>query len=148
MEAAGAHPFEQDPIRRSLGSLFDLPFITTGKTVFEDLSLGPIQLSRFTEPLVVVLRYIRRSIRKRGLEAFTYGAIDIFARVVIAMAGGLILIIPLIMMTFLTSHHARLIIVCCFVVIFAALIGIFTRATNQEVLAATAVYTAVLAVFV
>lgn len=147
MEASAAHPFELDPIRRSLHNLFDLPFITTGKTVFEEFSLGPVQLSRFTEPLMVVLRYLRRSIRKRGLEAFTYGAIDIFARVVIAIAGGLILLIPMIMMTFLTSHHARLIIVCCFVVMFAALIGIFTRATNQEVLAATAVYTAVLAVF-
>ena len=147
VEAAEAHPFELDPIRRSLCSLFDLPFITTGKTVFEDLSLGPIQLSSFTQPLIAVLRYVRRSIRKQGLEAFTYEAIDIFARVVIAMAGGLILIVPMIMMTFLASSHARLIIVCCFVVMFTALISIFTRATNQEVLAATAVYTAVLAVF-
>ena len=146
VEAAEAHPFELDPIRRSLCNLFDLPFITTGKTVFEDLSLGPIQLFSFTQPLIAVLRYVRRSIRKRGLEAFTYEAIDIFARVVIAMAG-LILIVPMIMMTFLASSNARLIIVCCFVVMFAALIGIFTRATNQEVLAAAAVYTAVLAVF-
>ena len=144
VEASAAHPFELDPIRRSLCNLFDLPFITTGKTVLEELSLGPVHLF---QPLIVVLEYIRRSIRKHGLEAFTYGAIDIFARVVIAIAGGLILLIPMIMMTFLTSHHARLIIVCCFVVLFAALIGIFTRATNQEVLAATAVYTAVLAVF-
>ena len=77
-----------------------------------------------------------------------YGAIDMFARAVMAIAGGLILLVPVILMTFLTAHHARLIIACCFVVMFAALIGIFTKATNQEVLAATAVYTAVLVVFV
>ena len=71
-----------------------------------------------------------------------------FARAVMAIAGGLILLVPVILMTFLSAHHARLIIACCFVVMFAALIGNFTRATNQEVLAATAVYTAVLVVFV
>ena len=144
VEASGAHPFELDPIRRRLCNLF---VVTAGKTRFEEQYFEPVRPAWFSEPLVVLLDSIRRSIRNRGLEAFTYGAIDIFARVVIAIAGGLILLIPMIMMTFLTSHHARLIIVCCFVIMFAALIGIFTRATNQEVLAATAVYTAVLAVF-
>ena len=148
MEAAGAHPFELDPIRSSLYNLFDLPFITTGKTFLEGPTHMPDLRIRSTNPVILVLDHIRRSIRKRGLEAFIHGAIDIFARQVIAFAGGLILIIPMIMMTSLTRRDARLIIVCCFVVGFAALIGIFTRATNQEVLAATAVYTAVLAVFV
>ncbi len=143
-----AHSLELDPIRRSLCNLFDLPSITTGKTLLEEPALSPGLPSWLTAPLVVVLRYVRRSIRKRGLEAFVHGAIDILARQLIAFAGGLILIIPMIMMTFLTRPDARLIIVCCFVVGFAALIGILTRATNQEVLAATAVYTAVLAVFV
>ena len=147
MEAAGAHPFESDPIRSSLYSLFDLPFITSGKTFFEGPHMPDVRI-RSTNPVIIILDHVRRSIQKRGLEAFVHGAIDIFARQVIAFAGGLILIVPMIAMTFLTAHHARLIIVCCFVVLFAALIGIFTRATNQEVLAATAVYTAVLAVFV
>ena len=147
VEAAGAHPFESDPIRSSLYSLFDLPFITSGKTFFEGPHMPDVRI-RSTNPVIIILDHVRRSIQKRGLEAFVHGAIDIFARQVIAFAGGLILIVPMIAMTFLTAHHARLIIVCCFVVLFAALIGIFTRATNQEVLAATAVYTAVLAVFV
>ena len=114
MEAAGAYPFELDPIRRTLCTFFDATSTLSG----------------------------------RGLEAFAYGAIDMFARTVMAIAGGLVLLVPVILMTFLTAHHARLIIACCFVVMFAALIGIFTRATNHEVLAATAVYTAVLVVFV
>ena len=148
METAGAHPFELDPIRTSLYNLFDLPSINTGKTFLEGPTHMPDVRIRSANPVILILDHIRRSIRKRGLEAFIHGAIDIFARQVIAFAGGLILIIPMILMTFLTRHHTRLIVVCCFVVVFASLIGIFTRATNQEVLAATAVYTAVLAVFV
>ena len=136
MDAAGNRPFESDPIRRSLHKLFDLPFITIDKS------------GVFITPLKVVLNYVGRGIRRLGIESSIRGAIDIFARVLIAFAGGFILLVPVIMMTFLTAHHARLIIACCFVVMFAALIGIFTRATNQEVLAATAVYTAVLVVFV
>ena len=148
VEAAGAHEFELDPIRSSLYNLFDIPFINTGKTFLELQYPWSVRGIRSTSPGTIVIDRIRRSIRKRGLQAFIHGAIDIFARQMIAFAGGLILIIPIIMMTFLTKHHARLIIVCCFVLVFAVLIGIFTRATNQEVLAATAVYTAVLAVFI
>ena len=74
--------------------------------------------------------------------------IDVGARQLVAGAGGLSLIIPLIMMTLLTSVAARLSIVCCCVVGFSGLIGIVTRASNQEVLGATAAYTAVLVVFV
>lgn len=114
MEAAGAYPFELDPIRRTLCTFFEATFYLRG----------------------------------RGLESFAYGAIAMLARAMMAIAGGLILLVPVILMTLLTAHHARLIIACCFVINFAALIGIFTKATNQEVLAATAVYTAVLVVFV
>lgn len=151
MEAAGPHPLESDPIRGFLYDLFAIPFITTGNSRHEDSSLLPGPHTRSynsMNSLLYFLHIIRRMIIRGGYEAYLRGAIDIFARQVIALAGGLILIIPIIMMTFLTKHHARLIIVCCFVVLFAFLIGIFTTATNQEVLAATAVYTAVLAVFI
>lgn len=148
MEATGAHPFESDPIRRSLYNFFDNPFVTTGRSSFEDPPLPPGRIRRLVDPMIIVLQYLKRSIRKRGLEAFIHGAIDIFARQVIAFAGGIILVIPVILMNFITGRNNALIIMSCFVVGFAVLIGIFTRATNQEVLAATAVYTAVLALFV
>ena len=51
-------------------------------------------------------------------------------------------------MTFLTSVAARLSTVCCCVIVFSFLIGLTTKASNQEVLGATAAYTAVLVVFV
>ena len=94
------------------------------------------------------LDYIRRIIKEKELEASTYGIIDIVARQVTAFAGGLILIIPLIIMTYLGEIRNRIIVFCCFVGAFAALIGYLTRATNQEVLAATAIYTGVLALAV
>ena len=136
VEAAGNRPSESDPIRRTLYKLFELPFITIDKS-------RPL-----INPLIVVLNYIGRCIRKGGIESFIHGTIDIFARVVIAFTGGLILIVPVLLMSFFLGVNSRLIITCCFVVGFAVLIGIFTKATNQEVLAATAVYTAVLVVFV
>ncbi|CAF9925861.1 hypothetical protein IMSHALPRED_006802 [Imshaugia aleurites] len=74
--------------------------------------------------------------------------VDVLARQIIAFLGGLCLVIPLIMMTFLTSVGARLAIVCCCVLLFSFFIGIVTKASNQEVLGATAAYTAVLVVFV
>ena len=56
--------------------------------------------------------------------------------------------LPLIMMTFLTSVGARLAIVYRCVLLFSFFIGIATKSLNQEVLGATAAYTAVLVVFV
>ena len=148
VEAVGAHPFELDPIRRRLCKLFDLPPVTTGQTLFGESPFPHDREPMSRNPLISLLHYIRRVIYKRGLEEPVYGAIDVVARQMIAFIGGLSLIVPIVIMTFLGSLKARLIVMCCFVGGFAALIGIFTRATNREVLAATAVYTAVLAVFV
>lgn len=47
--------------------------------------------------------------------------IDNCARVLVALAGGLSLIIPLVMLTFLTSVAARLSIVCCCVADFLSI---------------------------
>ena len=149
VEAVGAHPFELDPVRRHLCNLFGLPSVNTGKTLFGESPIPHSLEFQSRNPLVVFLNYIRRIIRERELEASTYGAVDILARSVIAFAGGLILIAPLVIMTFLnTNIKGRLIVFCCFVGAFAALVGFFTRATNQEVLAATAIYTGVLALAV
>ena len=56
--------------------------------------------------------------------------IDFVARVLVALIGGLSLILPLIMMTFLTSVAARLAIVCCSVLGFSITVGFATKATN------------------
>ena len=74
--------------------------------------------------------------------------IDKLVRQLVALVGGLSLVVPVIMMTFLTSIAARLSIVCCASLGFSIFIGIATKASNQEVLGASAAYTAVLVVFV
>ena len=146
-------------MRRLLCKVVGLPSVKTGKTLFgespvhtglEFQSQNPlvIFLRKISHPLVASLDYIRRIIKEKELEASTYGIIDIVARQVTAFAGGLILIIPLIIMTYLGEIRNRIIVFCCFVGAFAALIGYLTRATNQEVLAATAIYTGVLALAV
>jgi uncharacterized RDD family membrane protein YckC len=70
------------------------------------------------------------------------------ARIIIAITGGLFLLVPMILMTFITSPHYRLIIVSVAVLWFSISLGIVSHATNQELLGATAAYTAVLVVYV
>ena len=50
---------------------------------------------------------------------------------------------PMLIMTHYTSQSARLITVCVAVLLFGFLFAVGTRATNQEVLAASAAYAAV-----
>lgn len=81
-------------------------------------------------------------------EAIVDTIVDVLARQIVALLGGLCLVVPLIVMTFLTSVGARLAIVCYCVFNFSFFIGVATRASNQEVLGAAAAYAAVLVVFV
>ena len=100
---------------------------------------------RLLVPLTVRIRY--EDSQQSFAEALE-GSIDKMARIIIAYMGGTILVLPLIMMTLFTSVAARLSIACSCVAVFSVLIGFFTKASNQEVLGATAAYTAVLVVFV
>ena len=73
---------------------------------------------------------------------------DILARFLIAMLGGAVLIVPIILMTFLESRNQHLVITSVFTIGFALGTSAIATASNQEVLAATAAYAAVLVVFV
>jgi hypothetical protein len=70
------------------------------------------------------------------------------ARIIIAITGGVFLLVPMILMTFITSPHYRLIIVSVATLRFSISLGIVSHATNQELLGATAANTAVLVVYV
>ncbi|MCJ1251295.1 hypothetical protein MMC30_008527, partial [Trapelia coarctata] len=72
--------------------------------------------------------------------------IDGLARTISAIFGGTSLLVPMILMTHFTSPNARLIIVAVAVIIFGLLTSLFTKATNQEILGASAAYTAVMVV--
>lgn len=74
--------------------------------------------------------------------------IDVISRFLVAFVGGGALLAPMLIMTYHTSQSARLITVCVAVLVFGFLFAIGTRATNQEVLAASAAYAAVMVVYI
>ncbi|KXX73044.1 hypothetical protein MMYC01_210089 [Madurella mycetomatis] len=74
--------------------------------------------------------------------------VDKLARLVVAIAGGAFLLAPMYGLTFMQTQRDRLITVGVFVVFFAVVVALASKATNQEVVGATAAYAAVLVVFV
>lgn len=69
-------------------------------------------------------------------------------RFAMAIAGGLMLIVPVLIMMLVPSRTTSLVTVSIAVLIFSVLVAFTSTAKPQEVLAATAAYAAVLVVFV
>lgn len=74
--------------------------------------------------------------------------IDSVARVIFALLGGAFLLAPMVALSYCAEKLYLIIITVLFTLIVAVLLGLISRASNQELLAATAAYAAVLAVFV
>jgi len=74
--------------------------------------------------------------------------VDRFARFIMAFVGGAALLIPMIIMVFDSSLSKSLITTSVSVLLFAAFLSFGISASNQDTLAATATYAAVLVVFV
>ncbi len=70
------------------------------------------------------------------------------AWIIVAITGGVFLLVPMIIMTFATDAHMRLVVVSVAVLWFAVSVALVSKATNQELIAATAAYSAVLVVYV
>lgn len=69
-------------------------------------------------------------------------------RFFMAMVGGLLLVIPVVIMSFKTSRTRSLVTLSVSVIVFAVVITVgASTAKPQDIVAATAAYTAVLAVF-
>jgi uncharacterized protein DUF6594 len=73
--------------------------------------------------------------------------VDRLVRLVIALAGGLFLIVPVHIMSFGPSLIKGLTTVSVSVVVFAVAVSFVVRVTNIETLVSTATYAAVLIVF-
>ena len=74
--------------------------------------------------------------------------VDTLARFIVAITGGLSLVVPMLVMR-LDEHLTKsLITVSVAVILFSALTSLMFKASNVETLAATAAYAAVLVVFV
>ncbi|KIM96549.1 hypothetical protein OIDMADRAFT_148366 [Oidiodendron maius Zn] len=84
----------------------------------------------------------------REQQERTIWIIETRTRFVMAIIGGLMLIIPMLIMTLVPSRLTSILTVSISVLIFSILVAIASTAKPQEVLGATAAYAAVLVVFV
>jgi hypothetical protein len=76
-------------------------------------------------------------------------AVDRLARIGMSIIGGVLLLAPMIVLSFLVKSRTwSLVATSLFVVAFALILALSTHATNQELVASTAAYSAVLVVFV
>jgi hypothetical protein len=73
--------------------------------------------------------------------------IDRLARIIFGFCGAISLLVPLVVLTFIDNNYSRILATVLFVVAFVLLLAFFSEANNQELIAATAGYTAVLVVF-
>jgi hypothetical protein len=74
--------------------------------------------------------------------------VDRTARFLIAIFGGLLLMGPMIAMSLVTVQNNRIIIASVFVFAFSVFLSFISGASNQEVLAGSAAYAAVIVVFI
>lgn len=75
-------------------------------------------------------------------------AIDTLATFVVAFMGGILLLAPMFALTYVRKQKYQLITVVLFVLFFAFAVAASTKATNQEMLGATAAYAAVLVILI
>ena len=73
---------------------------------------------------------------------------DMIARFLVAILTAAFLIAPLGVLTKQTRSGAHLLTVSIFILAFSIFLAVFSRATNQEIMGASAAYAAVLVVFV
>jgi len=74
--------------------------------------------------------------------------VDKIARIMFGILGGVVLLVPLVVLTFIENNHYRLLATTLFTFVFVLFMAFFSDASNQELIGATAAYTAVLVVFV
>lgn len=85
---------------------------------------------------------------KRPMALHISSKVDTLARLLIAVVGCAFLIVPMVALAYATSLLLRQLLVVMFVLFFAVVLALGSKATNQELLVATAAYSAVLVVFV
>lgn len=84
---------------------------------------------------------LKRSYQNTSLLA------DIITRFLVALIAGAFLVTPLAILSHQSTSEAHLVTISVFVVFFSLLVSLLTRATNEEMMVASAAYAAVLSVF-
>ena len=77
----------------------------------------------------------------------TAGLAEIITRFLVAILAGSFLVIPMIALSHQSSNETHLITVSICIVIFSLLVSLVSRASNEQTMAASAGYAAVLVVF-
>ncbi|MCJ1394151.1 hypothetical protein MMC18_007029 [Xylographa bjoerkii] len=72
---------------------------------------------------------------------------DNVARIIMAVFAGALLLVPVIALSYITPTGYRLLATCLFVLAFAVIASVAITGTSNELVGATAAYTAVLVVF-
>lgn len=86
--------------------------------------------------------------RMRNAYQNTTRIAEFLARFIFAMLAGTALILPLVILTRQEGMEAQLTTIVVFIVLFSLLVALLSKASNQEVMAASAAYAAVLVVFI
>jgi hypothetical protein len=74
--------------------------------------------------------------------------VDNLARLLIAVVGGILLLAPMAVLIFVNSLGLTLGITFIFVLVFSVALSLVSKASNDQILAVTAAYGAILVVFV
>jgi VIT1/CCC1 family predicted Fe2+/Mn2+ transporter len=82
--------------------------------------------------------------RERDISSRT----DFFAQLFISVVAALFLLVPMVVLSYIQSKAFLLMTTCLFVLAFVVGLSAASKASNQEIVAATAAYGAVLVVFV
>ena len=85
---------------------------------------------------------------RHKLAELAFPLVDRLARFIVAIAGGLSLVVPMLIMSINQNLTKSLITSSVAVVLFAGLVSVVFSASNAETLGITAAYAAVLVVFV
>ena len=77
----------------------------------------------------------------------TAGLAEVITRFLVALMAGAFLIIPLVALSHQSSTQTHLVTISICIVVFSLLISLISKASNEQIMAASAGYAAVLAVF-
>lgn len=75
-------------------------------------------------------------------------AVDVATRILVAIVGGLLVLVPIAVLSYITEFKWVLFVTFAFTIVFSVGLSIMSRASNDQIIMATAAYGAVLVVFV
>jgi hypothetical protein len=163
----------RNKVVRILSKSFNCKFYETADDAFTMLDLTPEALNVSPDKLRVAIQYLIPNQYRRAWEnfrekegpssgslppsqqpsqrpshLFIYPTTDIVARLIVSILGGAFLMVPMISLAYSGSLLLRQVLAVVFLFLFAVCVALGSNASNQELLMASAGYSAVLVVFI